>query len=277
MKKVLSVLFILVLAAAAYGATVTVTKPANGETWVKGQTYAITWTKTGDMPNNVKISLRDKTSTVVVQEIVDPAPNSGTLQWLVPASVPDGQYCIRVKVKNVSISDDSDVFNIAAAAPPPAASVTVTKPASTDKWNRNKTYAITWTKKGLLVPTPWGDFEATIVSTPVDRMVRVPLSPNTGATPQWVQPYVTAGARKSVDGDPVLEQARAVAFGGDVGRAGNLKAGAGVVFRLDGNVELFGEYQFMRFYRETDGRGSLGPLGTTLDATGFSLGLSVRY
>jgi hypothetical protein len=137
--------------------------------------------------------------------------------------------------------------------------------------------AITWTKKGLLVPTPWGDFEATIVSTPVDRMVRVPLSPNTDATPQWLQPYVTAGARKSVDGDPVLEQARAVAFGGDVGRSSNLKAGAGVVFKLDGKVELFGEYQFMRLYRETDGRGSLGPLGTTLDATGFSLGLSVRY
>ena len=137
--------------------------------------------------------------------------------------------------------------------------------------------AISWTKKGLLVPTPWGGFEATIVSTPVDRMVRVPLSPNTDATPQWVQPYVTAGARKSVDGDPVLEQARAVGFGGDVGRAGNLKAGAGVVFKLDGNVELFGEYQFMRLYRETDGRGSLGPVGTTLDATAFSLGLSVRY
>jgi len=150
MKKLFSVLFILVLAAAAYGASITVTKPAINETWVKGQTCAIIWTKTGDMPNNVKISLRDKTSTVVVQEIVDPAPNSGTYQWLVPASVPDGQYCIRVKVKNVSISDDSDVFNIAAAAPPPAASVTVTKPASTDKWNRNKTYAITWTKTGTM-------------------------------------------------------------------------------------------------------------------------------
>jgi hypothetical protein len=53
-----------------------------------------------------------------------------------------------------------------------------------------------------------GDFEATIGSTPVDRMVRVPLSPNTDATSQWVQPYVTAGARKSVDGDPAGAGAR---------------------------------------------------------------------
>src|SRR5207244_3496688 len=100
--------------------------------------------------------------------------------------------------------------------------------------------------------TPWGDFEATIVNTPVDRMVRVPLSPNTQATPSWLQPYVTAGARKNVDEDPVLDQARSAAFGGEAGRAASLRAGAGVVFKLDGNVELFGEYQFMRLTRETE-------------------------
>jgi len=134
---------------------------------------------------------------------------------------------------------------------------------------------ISTTKKGLLVPTPWGDFEATIVSTPTDRMVRVPLSPNTEPGQQRLQPYVTAGSRKNVDSDAVLEQARAAAFG-DSGRT-SLKAGAGVLFKLDDNVELFGEYQFMRLQRDEAGRGSLGPLGTTLDASGFSLGLSVRY
>jgi hypothetical protein len=135
--------------------------------------------------------------------------------------------------------------------------------------------AITFTKRGLLVPTPWGQFEATIVSTPVDRMVRVPLSPNTEPGQQRFQPYVTAGARKNVDSDEVLEQARAASFG-DTGRT-NLKAGAGVLFKLDDNVELFGEYQFMRLHRDADGKGALGPLGTTMDASGFSLGISVRY
>jgi hypothetical protein len=135
--------------------------------------------------------------------------------------------------------------------------------------------AITFTDRGLLVPTPWGLFEATIVSTPVDRMVRVPLSPNTEPGNQRVQPYVTAGSRKNVDGDSVLEQARPSAFV-DSARS-DLKAGAGVLFKLDQNVELFGEYQFMRMGRD-DGRGpSLGPLGGTLDAGGFSLGISVRY
>lgn len=132
---------------------------------------------------------------------------------------------------------------------------------------------ISFTKTGLLVPTPWGDFEATIVSTPVDRMVRVPLSPNAEPGQSRLQPYVTAGSRKNVDDDPVLEQARAASFG-DSGRT-NVKAGAGVLLKLDGNVELFGEYQFMRLQR--DDRGALAPLGTTLDAGGFSLGISVRY
>jgi len=134
---------------------------------------------------------------------------------------------------------------------------------------------ISFTKSGLLLPTPWGDFEATIVSTPVDRMVRVPLSPTAEPGQQRVQPYVTAGSRKNVDNDPVLEQARASAFG-ESGRA-NLKAGAGVLLKLDDNVELFGEYQFMRLQRDAESRGALGPLGTTLDTRGFSLGISVRY
>ena len=134
--------------------------------------------------------------------------------------------------------------------------------------------SISFSKNGLVVPTPWGDFEATIVSTPVDRMVRVPLSPNTDPSQPRLMPYVTAGSRKNVDDDAALEQVRASAFG-DSGRT-NFKAGAGLLFKLDDRVELFGEYQFMRLHRE-DGRGTAGPLGTTLDTGGFSLGLSVRY
>jgi len=135
--------------------------------------------------------------------------------------------------------------------------------------------SVTFTNHGLIVPTPWGDFEATIVSTPVDRMLRVPLSPNTEPGQLRLQPYFTAGARKNVDSDTVLEQARPAAFG-DAGRT-NFKAGAGVLLRLDDNIELFGEYQFMRLHRDVESRGTLGPLGTSVDTSGFSLGISVRY
>jgi opacity protein-like surface antigen len=128
-------------------------------------------------------------------------------------------------------------------------------------------------QNGVLVPTPWGEVEATIVSTPVDRMLRVPLSSGTDSS--RLQPYFTAGSRKNVDDDPVLEQARPTAFA-DESRT-NMKAGAGVVWKVDDNVELFGEYQFMRLQRDGASRGALGPLGTSLDSSGFSLGLSIRY
>jgi hypothetical protein len=133
---------------------------------------------------------------------------------------------------------------------------------------------LSFTNRGLLVPTPWGGFEATVVSTPVDHMVRVPLSPNTDAAQSRVQPYVTAGTRKSVDDDPALESSRLVSYGSELSRGSGLKAGAGLLLKLDEKVEFFGEYQFMRFHRDGTSGASVG---AGLDSTGFSLGLSVRY
>jgi hypothetical protein len=135
--------------------------------------------------------------------------------------------------------------------------------------------SISFTKRGLLVPTPWGGFEATAVSTPADHMVRVPLSPNTDAAQPLVQPYVTAGTRRSVDDDPALETSRLASYGSELSRGSGLKAGAGLLLKLDERVEFFGEYQFMRVQRQ--GGTGVGSVGAGLDSTGFSLGLSVRY
>jgi len=120
MRKLIGFLvLVLFIAGSSIAASITVTKPAANEPWVKGQTYTIIWTKSGSMPNNVRITLRNKASTAVVQEIADPAPNSGAYLWLVSASIPDGEYRIRVKVKNADISDDSEVFTISASQPGP--------------------------------------------------------------------------------------------------------------------------------------------------------------
>jgi hypothetical protein len=120
MKKLIWIcVLVLFIAGLSSAASITVTKPALNEPWTKGQSFTITWTKTGSMPNNVRISLRNKNSTAVVQEIVDPAPNTGVYLWLVPTSIPDGEYRIRVKVKGADISDDSEVFTIATGQQPP--------------------------------------------------------------------------------------------------------------------------------------------------------------
>ncbi len=183
MRKLAVLAFLSLFCAAGLMAqSVTVTKPGANETWVKGQTYQILWTKSGTMPDLVRISLRNQTGATEVLLIQDNAPNSGSFSWPVPGSVPDGAYRIRVKVKNVAVSDDSEVFTIAAAGGP---SITVTKPALNDKWNRSKTYNIIWTKTGTMPNTVKIDLmnqAGTSIVKPIADGV-----PNTGSYP-WPIP-----------------------------------------------------------------------------------------
>ena len=150
-KRVFIYLFVLTAwARTAVGQSITVTKPANGDTWNQGQTYAITWTKSGSMPATVKISLKEPNTPTIVAEIVDGVPNNGAYSWAVPASVAPGSYRVRVKVKNSTVLDDSGTFTIMAAVAP---TITVTAPAAGAKWARTKTYSVAWTKTGTLPGT----------------------------------------------------------------------------------------------------------------------------
>lgn len=45
----------------------------------------------GTMPDKVRITLRNQASTAVVQDVMDPAANTGTYMWTVPGSIPDGR------------------------------------------------------------------------------------------------------------------------------------------------------------------------------------------
>jgi hypothetical protein len=115
MKKSLVSLGLFVWMVAVLTAqTITVTKPAAGETLAKGSSCTIIWTKTGTMGANVRITLRNGSTLAEVLVIADPAPNSGSFSWTVPATVADGSYKIRVKVKNETISGDSGAFSIKA-------------------------------------------------------------------------------------------------------------------------------------------------------------------
>lgn len=118
MRKPIGVFALLILTAGlASAAMVTVTKPAPGETWVKGKAYAIIWTKDGTMPDLVRISLRDARTLGELRLIQDNVPNTGSYLWTVPADITDGAYRIRVKVNDVTVADDSDFFYIAASSP----------------------------------------------------------------------------------------------------------------------------------------------------------------
>ncbi|MCJ7524917.1 MAG: GPI anchored serine-threonine rich family protein [Candidatus Aminicenantes bacterium] len=101
------------LSALAFSQTIEVTSPHTGDTWYKGQTNTIAWTKTGTMDDFVKIKLRNSTSTAVELDIVTPIANNGTYSWKIPTSVAPGEYVIRVRVMEGAVYGESGVFSIA--------------------------------------------------------------------------------------------------------------------------------------------------------------------
>ncbi len=140
------------------GQSITVTNPAANETWVKGQSHMIQWTKQGTMSDTVRIVLWESGTSTLVQVIVDPAPNTGSFNWTVPVSLADGQYRVRVKASGAAIADLSGVFTIASPSGGPrpniklvrkgdiklqaAPSVKVPKPSSADAYHQLDTITI---------------------------------------------------------------------------------------------------------------------------------------
>ena len=117
MKRVLFACLIFSFSLAlASGQNISVTKPAADETWVKGQSYAIQWTKQGTLPDTVRITLRDSGGTALVQLIANAAPNTGTFSWTVPSTLADGAYRIKVKATDVAIEALSGIFTIGSSS-----------------------------------------------------------------------------------------------------------------------------------------------------------------
>lgn len=97
--------------------SIQVVSPAEGATWRKNLSHTITWTKSGEQKNTVKIRLFNVAGTEVVKPIVDSTPNNGS--YVVPAGffndVPSGDYKIRVRTTDNAVSGFSGVFHLASA------------------------------------------------------------------------------------------------------------------------------------------------------------------
>ncbi len=145
--KRLSVFFFIIGLIAAFGfsQSIIVTNPHSGQTWNKGNTYTITWTKSGTMNANVKIRLMQGSTKIL--SITDSTENDGSYSWTVPASIANGFYYVRVKTIDNTVYDDGEVFTIGNSS---AARITVTSPHSGQTWNKGNTCAITWTKTGTM-------------------------------------------------------------------------------------------------------------------------------
>ncbi len=150
MKKRIFLFFLIsmFIVGIGYSQSITVTSPYSGNVWYKGNTYTITWTKSGSMDSNVKITLYKPDLVTLQTIIIRPTENDGTYDWHIPDSIPAGRYVVRVKTMDNTVYDNSEEFNIEEASAIGHA-FTVTSPKAGDVLLRSRTpKTITWQDNG---------------------------------------------------------------------------------------------------------------------------------
>lgn len=121
---------------------ITVTSPTSGAVWVRNTTKTITWTRTGTQDANVRIQLfKDGVKKL---DITPGAPNSGSYDWAIPATLANGLYTIRVTTLDGKVKGASKSFSIARGM------IRVTEPAAGALWQRGVAHAIAWSGEGSL-------------------------------------------------------------------------------------------------------------------------------
>ncbi len=128
----------------SFAQTVTVTSPQSGQVWYKGQTYTITWTKSGTMNSKVKIRLYQGATKVL--SITDSTENDGSFIWTIPTNLTAGDYFIRVKTIDNLVYGNSGAFRIADVN----TYISIMKPYWGDQWYYGKKYNIQWNKGGTM-------------------------------------------------------------------------------------------------------------------------------
>lgn len=124
-------------------ATVTVTSPNGGESWVAGSTHTLAW-NSANLGGNVKLEYYNGTSWVV---LADSTTNDGSEPWVLPGT-PTSQARVRVTaVSDSGAQDQSDApFSIVSALLP---SVTVTSPNGGESWAGGSSQTLTWSSSGV--------------------------------------------------------------------------------------------------------------------------------
>ncbi|MBI5060244.1 trypsin-like peptidase domain-containing protein [candidate division KSB1 bacterium] len=125
-------------------ASITVTAPNGGETWVEGSTVTVTWTSV-NVTGNVNIDLNRSYSGGTWESIAANTANDGTQTWTV--TLPASAALARVRITSVSAPTVSDVSN--ANFTIAARSITVSVPNGGETWIDGVSQNITWTSVGL--------------------------------------------------------------------------------------------------------------------------------
>lgn len=149
MKKRLLAFFLMLVATGFLFATITVTSPNGGESWVPSRYYYVTWTSSG-VTGNVKIELFQFTGILTFVDTINSSieASAGSYHWLIPLSTSPAVNYV-VKITSLSNSSDYDLSNNYFTITD-APTITVTSPNGGEIWSIGNTYPITWTSTNLV-------------------------------------------------------------------------------------------------------------------------------
>lgn len=171
-----------------FSSTVTVTSPNGGETWTAGTMNAITYTS--DIIGNLRITLMK--GGVQCALIASRVPNTGSFNWMVPASIISGtdytvkiSYCI-----NPLISDVSDAnFTINGGV---GSTITLTAPNGGETWTAGTSNIITWTSDVI------GNVKIVLLKSGMQCSLIAASIPNTGSFAWRIPAGILAGTEYTV-------------------------------------------------------------------------------
>jgi len=124
-------------------ATIMMTSPNGGESWISSSTHNITWTTTGTVANvKLEYSINGTDWTTIIAS----TPNTNSYAWTLPA-VYSTNCLVRVSEAATGIPTDvgNAVFSIVA---PPI--LTLTLPNGGESWTGGSTHNISWTTTGTV-------------------------------------------------------------------------------------------------------------------------------
>ena len=224
--------------------TVAVVTPNNGETWIVGDSYNITWTSQ-NLSENVKIELNRNFPGTTWETIIASTTNDGAHPWTVTGAVTSTARVRISGVTHTAVSDTSNAnFTIAIR------SVTLTQPNSGESWYVNDVDTIKWTSQNLTGNVkielnrsyPGTTWETIIAGTA-----------NSGSYPWTVTGPTTAAARVRISGVayPAVSDTSNVNFsiglrtlivaspnGGEIWQAGDSRSITWTSQNLPGNVKI---------------------------------------
>jgi hypothetical protein len=147
-------IFLLALPGFAQHATLTVTSPNGGESWLLGSPQTITWAYSGFTGNVSILLFKDSTRVGVIQDNVPVV--SGRIAWTAGqykggmAAAGTG-YKIRIRRMGTDLVDNSDqpftLTGLTAREPTPTTArplITVTSPAGGEQWPLGSSQRINW-------------------------------------------------------------------------------------------------------------------------------------